>query len=199
MKQRACIIIHVFKEVVPHCSYFPCDLVNEMSISNAQKAQRSLPIWGWSSKLPFGRNIPAVNQLPHCSDLQATVRLLLQTPSLMLRGGLKWEWSMCNSDSFYPSQAGYSALTTKEFQFTIGFMVKNKSSFDNLTNLDAPKLTIFSHSNHLWIQSNWCPLLWLIKIYVIFSKLKQIDDTAVVGSPVKRTTWSWSSVKPERW
>lgn len=78
MKQKACIIIWVFRELVPHFSYTLHDLANQTSISKAQGAEGLLPIWGWNSKLPFGGSIPAVNQLPHYSDLQVTVCLLLQ-------------------------------------------------------------------------------------------------------------------------
>lgn len=77
MKQKACIIICVFREPVPHFSNTLRDLADQTSISKAQGAEGLLPIWGWNSKLPFGRSIPAVNQLPH-SDLQVTVYFLPQ-------------------------------------------------------------------------------------------------------------------------
>lgn len=41
------------------------------------------------------RNIPALNQLPLSSDLQVTVWLLPQTPSLMLGEGWKQAWLKC--------------------------------------------------------------------------------------------------------
>lgn len=50
MKQKACIIICVFGELVPLFSYTLHDFANQTSISKAEGAERLLPIWGWNSK-----------------------------------------------------------------------------------------------------------------------------------------------------